>query len=98
MNEHINKANLLLKTAKGQTDAVLKMIEDERYCIDISNQIMAVTSLLRKANLLILEQHINHCVKEAFLHDNGDEKVKEIIDVLSRMYGRWLHEKRNITN
>lgn len=88
MKEEISKANLLLKTAKGQIDAVLKMIEDDRYCIDISNQIMAVTSLLRKANLLVLEQHINHCVKEAFLHDSGEEKVKEIIDVLSRMYGR----------
>ena len=88
MNEQINKASLSLKTAKGQIDAVLKMIEDGRYCIDISNQIMAVASLLKKANLLILEQHMNHCVKEAFLHDNGDEKVKEILDILSRIYGR----------
>lgn len=88
MNNQINQASLLLKTAKGQIDAVLKMIEDKRYCIDISNQIMAVMSLLKKANLLILEKHMNHCVKEAFLKNNGEEKIKEIIDILSRISGR----------
>lgn len=88
MNEQMEKATLSLKTARGQIDAVLKMIEDKRYCIDISNQIMAVTSLLKKANLLILEQHMNHCVKEAFKHDNGEAKVKEVMDILQRIYER----------
>jgi DNA-binding FrmR family transcriptional regulator len=88
MNNQIEKASLALKTAKGQIDAVLKMIEEKRYCIDISNQIMAVMSLLKKANLLILEQHMNHCVKEAFLNNNGEAKTKEIIDILARISGR----------
>jgi DNA-binding FrmR family transcriptional regulator len=77
-----------LKTAKGQVDAVLKMIEEHRYCIDISNQIMAVQSLLKKANLLVLEQHMHHCVKEAFQNNNEEEKIQEILNILSRISAR----------
>jgi DNA-binding FrmR family transcriptional regulator len=87
-NPHLEKAILLLKTARGQINAVNKMIEDDRYCIDVSNQIMAVQSLLKKANLLVLESHMNHCVKEAFINNNGDEKIKEIMNILSRIDGK----------
>jgi DNA-binding FrmR family transcriptional regulator len=85
MNEEMKKANLLLKTAKGQISAVIDMIEEGRYCIDISNQIMAVQSLLKKANFLVLEKHMNTCVKEAFANNNAEEKIKEITNVLSRL-------------
>ncbi|KMJ93194.1 copper-sensing transcriptional repressor CsoR [Clostridium botulinum C str. Stockholm] len=74
-----------LKTAKGQIDGILKMIDDSRYCIDISNQIIAAEALLRKANSMILKQHLNHCVKDAFLHDKGEEKVDEIMSVLNKL-------------
>lgn len=88
MNSEIKKAKLSLQIARGQIEAVIKMIDDHRYCVDISNQIMAVQSLLKKANLLVLEQHLNHCVKEAFINNNGEEKTKEIIDILSRISGK----------
>lgn len=82
MNEEQQKALNLLKTAKGQVAGVINMLEDERYCVDVSTQILAVQGLLKKANLLILEQHMNHCVKEAFSQGSGEEKVKEIIKLL----------------
>lgn len=85
MNEEKKKAVNALKTAKGQIEGIIKMIEDERYCVDVSNQIIAVQGLLKKANLLILRQHINHCVKEAFLHDKGEEKVDEVMDILGKL-------------
>lgn len=88
MNEHLEKAVLSLKTARGQIDSVINMIEDDRYCIDISNQIMAVMSLLKRANLLVLEQHMNHCVREAFETGNSEEKTQEIINILSRISGK----------
>ena len=44
------KVLLRLKTARGQIDAVIKMIEDERYCIDISNQLLSIQSLIKNAN------------------------------------------------
>lgn len=85
MNDGKKKALKNLKTARGQIDTVINMLEDERYCIDIANQILAVNGLLKKANLEILKQHINHCVKEAFEEGAGEEKVDEVIKVVSRL-------------
>lgn len=74
----------LLKTARGQMDGILKMIEEDRYCVEISKQILSVQALLKKANLKVIDQHIKHCVKEAFEQGNGDEKVNEIIELLDK--------------
>ncbi len=88
MNTEQKKALQSLKTSKGQIEGIIKMIEDGRYCVDVSNQIIAVQSLLKKANLLILKQHMNHCVKEAFEHEDGSEKIDEIIHLLSKVMGK----------
>jgi DNA-binding FrmR family transcriptional regulator len=76
------KALSLLKTARGQIDGVIRMIEEERYCIDISKQLLALISLLRKANESILKSHMETCVKEAV--DTGDieAKIREIEELL----------------
>lgn len=73
-----------LKTAKGQIDGILKMINDGRYCIDISKQIFAVQSLLKKANLKILKNHMHSCVISAIKEDKGDEKIDEIIYIIEK--------------
>lgn len=88
MNNEKIEAIKALKTSKGQIEGIIKMIEEGRYCIDVSNQVVAAQSLLKKANMLILKQHLNHCVKDAFIHDNGDKKVDEIIDLLGRLMGK----------
>ncbi|SHE89910.1 metal-sensing transcriptional repressor [Alkalibacter saccharofermentans] len=75
----------LLKTAKGQIDGIIKMLEDGRYCIDISNQIIAVQGLLKKTNLDVLDNHIKHCVKEAIKEGNEDAKIKELTQILDRL-------------
>ena len=85
MNQEKIKALQALKTSKGQIEGIIKMIEEERYCVEISNQIVAAQSLLKKANLLILKQHLSHCVKDAVANDNGEEKIQEIIDLLSKI-------------
>lgn len=83
MNNEQQKALNMLKTAKGQINKVIDMMEDERYCVDVSTQILAVQGLLKKANLIILKQHMNHCVKEAFVTgDGGEAKVDEIMKLL----------------
>jgi DNA-binding FrmR family transcriptional regulator len=74
----------LLKTSKGQIAGIIKMIEENRYCVDISKQILAVQAQLKKANLKIIDQHIKHCVKQAFNEGNGDEKVDEIIELIDK--------------
>ncbi len=88
MNSEKVKAIQALKTSKGQIEGIIKMIEDERYCMDVSNQIMAAQSLLKKANILILKQHIQHCVKTAIRdgsEESGEEKIQEIISLLEKL-------------
>mgnify|MGYP004613240033 FL=1 len=83
--EERKKAIQNLKISKGQIEGIIKMIEDERYCVDISNQIIAVQSLLKKANMQILRRHLDHCVKDAILNSNGDEKINEIINLFEKV-------------
>ncbi|MGE5633067.1 MAG: metal-sensing transcriptional repressor [Caulobacteraceae bacterium] len=74
----------LLKTSKGQIEGIIKMMEDDRYCVDVSKQILSVQALLKKANLKLIDQHIKHCVKQAFEEGHGDEKINEIIELIDK--------------
>jgi CsoR family transcriptional regulator, copper-sensing transcriptional repressor len=82
------KAVDLLKTARGQIDAVLRMVEEDRYCIDVSKQVHASIALLKKANIVILKQHMNTCVKDAIRTNNGTEKIDEITMILEKYLER----------
>ena len=75
----------LLKTARGQLDGILAMVENDRYCVDISNQVMATQSILTKANKEILKAHIGGCVQEdpALQAEKMDE-VLALVDKLGR--------------
>ena len=78
----------LLRTAKGQIEGILRMVEEDRYCIEISNQILATQSILAKINRQVLRGHMEHCVRQAFLSgDEGSEqqKIEEILDLLEKM-------------
>ncbi len=77
-----HKAMTLLKTARGQIEGVQKMVEEDRYCIDVSKQILATIALLKKANMVILKQHMDTCVKDAFKTNKGAEKIDEITMIL----------------
>lgn len=80
-----DKVLRLLKTARGQMDGLIKMVEDDRYCVDISNQLMAVQAVLRNANGEILKGHLNHCVKEAVESGGGDAKLNEFSDIIDKL-------------
>ena len=80
------KVTRLLKTASGQIDGILKMIEDDRYCIDISNQILATNSILKKANLEILKAHLEGCVKDSLNTNDETNKIDEVIKTLEKIY------------
>lgn len=85
MKSDKEKAIMMLKTSRGQIEGILKMIDDGRYCIDISNQILASQSLLKKANTLVLKQHLNKCVVEAIKDGNGEEKIDEVVNIISKL-------------
>ena len=76
-----------LKTARGQIDGIARMVEGDRYCLDVSHQIQATIALLKKANLIILKQHMNTCVKDAVKARNGSEKIDEITAILEQYIG-----------
>lgn len=86
MNEGKKKAYNKLKIARGQIDGILKMIEEDRYCVDVSVQILSIIGLLKKANTDVLEGHLKSCVKEAILEGDeaGEEKISEIVEILDR--------------
>jgi len=78
----------LLKTARGQMDGIIKMVEEDRYCLDISGQIMAADAILRRANREVLQAHLDRCVLEAV--ESGDremalEKLAELAGVLEKL-------------
>lgn len=73
-----------LAIAKGQLEGIIKMVDNDAYCIDISNQILAVIALLRNANTEIISAHLSHCVKEA-KDDDLDTKIKEVTNLLTRL-------------
>ena len=52
----------MLKTARGQIDGILRMVEEDRYCVDISTQLMATQALIARINADVLKAHIEGCV------------------------------------
>ena len=86
MNEGKKKAANKLKTARGQIDGIIKMIEDDRYCVDVSTQMLSVIGLLRKANIDVLNSHIRSCVSTAILEseEQGEQKIEEIINIIDK--------------
>jgi DNA-binding FrmR family transcriptional regulator len=76
-----------LKRIEGQVRGLARMVEDDRYCIDIVTQIGAVRAALRRVEEEILRDHVAHCVEHAIASGNKAEqrrKVAELIEVFSR--------------
>ena len=80
----------LLKTARGQIDGILKMVEEDRYCLEVSSQIMAAQSILKKANRMVLKAHMDCCVREAVASGAPDEKLEELAALVQRQGAQEL--------
>jgi DNA-binding FrmR family transcriptional regulator len=83
------KSTCLTRLARieGQVRGLSRMIEDERYCIDIVTQIAAVRAALRGVEEEVLRDHIAHCVEHAIVSGNAAEQrrlIAELMDVLGR--------------
>ncbi len=77
-----------LKTVRGQIDGLIKMVEDDRYCVDISNQIMASISILKNINTEVLNAHLEHCVHQAISNgdvDDIEQKFEEIESIIKKL-------------
>ena len=83
MSKDHEKLKKYLMIAKGQLDGIIRMIDEDRYCLDISDQLMATRALLKKTNNLILKNHIDSCVRNA-IRNGDDSKVDEVIKALEK--------------
>ena len=75
----------LLKIARGQLDGIIKMVEEDRYCMDISQQILAADALLRRVNKEVLTAHLKHCVEHAHNDQERAQKIDELVQVLGKL-------------
>lgn len=78
----------LLKTAKGQIEGILKMVEEDKYCIDIATQVMASEAILRKTAKEVLKAHMLSCVIDSFEKGSKKEKaekIDEVMDILDKL-------------
>lgn len=73
-----------LKIAKGQLENVMKMVEEDKYCIDVLHQIQAVESALKETGNLVLENHLKSCVADSISKGKKDEAIGEIMQVFRR--------------
>lgn len=75
----------LIKTARGQLDGVLRMIEEDRYCMEIAGQLVAAQAILKKANREVLQAHLEHCVADAAESREARQKIAELVDLFDKM-------------
>lgn len=75
----------LLKNARGQIDGIIRMVEDDRYCMDISQQVMAADAMLRRVNKEILSAHLKHCVEHAENDQERAAKIDELVNALGKL-------------
>ena len=79
-----DKIARLLKTARGQIDGIMKMVDEDRYCIDISTQLMATQSLIARINADVLKAHVEVCVRSA-LEDGSEAQKTQKLDEIGRV-------------
>lgn len=87
--ERQDKPRLLnrLNRVEGQVRGIARMIEEDRYCIDVLTQIQAVRAALTKVETEMLRGHLNHCIEGAIVSGDKDqqrEKASELIQLLER--------------
>lgn len=75
----------LVKNAQGQLEGVLRMIEEDRYCMDVANQLLASQALIRKATREVLRAHMGACVTDAVAANDAARQIDELVDIFDRM-------------
>ena len=81
--EHLRR----LRRIEGQVRGLQRMVEQDKYCIDVLTQVSAATSALRSFSLALLEEHLAHCVAEASRKGGAEAetKLKEAADAIARL-------------
>jgi len=77
-----------MKKIEGQAKGIQQMLEQDRYCIDIVQQLTALSAAADEVSLLILESHIEGCVTDAIREQQGDEHIKELMGTIRKAIKR----------
>jgi DNA-binding FrmR family transcriptional regulator len=88
MTEKFSKEIARMRRIEGQARGITKMMEEDRYCIDILQQFSAMEAALRSTRMKILEIHTNHCVEDALSSGNKadqKEKIAELVSLFGKM-------------
>lgn len=80
----VKQAERLLKTARGQIDGILKMVEEGRYCIDVANQLLSLEAIIKKCRKQILQNHLMTCVASS-KDEDFEKKLDEFVKILEKM-------------
>jgi CsoR family transcriptional regulator, copper-sensing transcriptional repressor len=70
-----------LRSAAGHLNGIVRMVEEDQYCIDVLSQISAVQAALNKVGLQVLDDHMHHCVTEAIRSDDPDERERVLAEI-----------------
>ena len=79
-----------LRRVEGQVRGIIRMVDDERYCVDILTQLRAVRAALRRVEESVLREHVEHCLLDAARRGKRAEqqaRIDELLDVISRFSG-----------
>ena len=77
-----------LRRIEGQVRGLQRMVDEDKYCIDILTQLSSVSAALRAVGLGLLDDHVRHCVRESLESGPGNEKVEELVAAVGRFAGR----------
>jgi CsoR family transcriptional regulator, copper-sensing transcriptional repressor len=81
---HQNAESVLnrLKTVRGHLDGIIRMVEDDTYCVDVMKQVSAAQASLERVNRIILKNHLENCFSEAVKQGRTDEAIAELADAI----------------
>jgi DNA-binding FrmR family transcriptional regulator len=71
-----------LKTVRGHLDAIIRMVEEDEYCVDVMKQVSAVQASLERVNRLVLKNHLETCFSEAVAEGRAEAAVSELVDAV----------------
>ncbi len=86
----MNKKDLQdrLRRIEGQVRGLQRMVEQDKYCIDILTQVSSVSAALKAVGMGLLDDHVRHCVRESIEQGKGDEKMAELMAAVARLAGK----------
>ena len=82
---HKPQVKTRLRRIEGQIRGVQKMVDEDRYCIDVLTQVGAIKAALDAVALVLLQDHTEHCVVEAIQSGDGSQKVRELNEAVQRL-------------